>query len=92
MNGNEAELFKEKLYASERNNLNNGVNNKYHTKSKKEGKSCNFIFDILIRPAFAFFKMYILKKGFLEGWLGFVLCLNYANYTLNKYVKLRLLR
>ena len=60
-------------------------NNK--TKHKKVGIIKDFVF----RPLLAFFKMYVLKKGFLEGWLGFVLCLNYANYTLNKYVKLKLL-
>ena len=59
----------------------------YHDKHKK----VSVISDFFLRPAFAFFKMYVLKKGFLEGWLGFVLCLNYANYTLNKYVKLKLL-
>lgn len=59
----------------------------YHDKHKK----VSVIGDFFLRPAFAFFKMYVLKKGFLEGWLGFVLCLNYANYTLNKYVKLKLL-
>lgn len=59
----------------------------YHDKHKK----VSVIGDFLFRPAFAFFKMYVLKKGFMEGWLGFVLCLNYANYTLNKYVKLKLL-
>ena len=59
----------------------------YHDKHK----SVSVISDFFLRPAFAFFKMYVLKKGFLEGWLGFVLCLNYANYTLNKYVKLKLL-
>ena len=59
----------------------------YHDKHKKVSVIGDFVF----RPVFAFFKMYVLKKGFLEGWLGFVLCLNYANYTLNKYVKLKLL-
>lgn len=59
----------------------------YYDKHKK----VSIIGDFLFRPVFAFFKMYILKKGFLEGWIGFVLCLNYANYTLNKYVKLKLL-
>lgn len=59
----------------------------YYDKHKKVSILGDFIF----RPFFAFFKMYVLKKGFLEGWLGFVLCLNYANYTLNKYVKLKLL-
>ena len=69
--------------------------NQYSTlaaeKSRKEGKTCNFFFDIIFRPAFAFFKMYILKLGILDGMLGVILCLNYANYTLNKYVKLKYL-
>lgn len=60
-------------------------NNK--TKNKKVG----VIKDFVLRPFFAFIKMYVLKKGFMEGWLGFVLCLNYANYTLNKYVKQKLI-
>lgn len=59
----------------------------YYDKHKRVSVLGDFVF----RPFFAFFKMYILKKGFLEGWLGLVLCLNYANYTLNKYVKLKLM-
>ena len=58
---------------------------------KTRGKKCSVLKDFIFRPAFAFFKMYVLKAGFLEGWLGFVLCLNYANYTLNKYVKLKMM-
>ena len=59
----------------------------YKDKNKKVG----VVKDFVLRPFLAFFKMYVLKKGFLEGWLGFVLCLNYANYTLNKYIKLKLI-
>lgn len=59
----------------------------YYEKKKK----VNIFNDFVFRPFFAFIKMYFLKKGFLEGWLGFVLSLNYANYTLNKYIKLKLL-
>ena len=59
----------------------------YYDKHKRVSVLGDFVF----RPFFAFFKMYVLKKGFLEGWLGFILCLNYANYTLNKYVKLKLM-
>ena len=59
--------------------------------NKAKNKKVGVIKDFVFRPFFAFFKMYVLKKGFLEGWLGFVLCLNYANYTLQKYVKLKLL-
>lgn len=41
------------------------------------------------RPLFTFFKMYILKRGFLEGYLGFQLSALYACYTFVKYAKAR---
>lgn len=70
--------------------------NQYSTIGAKnnfeKGKRASVFKDFVFRPFFAFIKMYVLKRGFLEGWLGFVLCLNYANYTLNKYVKLKLLQ
>ena len=59
--------------------------------NKAKNKKVNVIKDLVFRPFFAFFKMYVLKKGFMEGWLGFVLCLNYANYTLNKYILLKMI-
>lgn len=37
----------------------------------------------------AFLKMLIVKKGFLDGFIGWVLCCNHFAYTLAKYVKLR---
>lgn len=70
--------------------------NQYSTLAAKKnfeaGKNSNFILDIILRPMFAFFKMYILKLGFLDGELGYMLCKNYANYTMNKYVKLKLIQ
>ena len=59
--------------------------------NKKKNKKVGVIKDFVIRPFFAFFKMYVLKKGFMEGWLGLVLCFNYANYTLNKYILLKMI-
>lgn len=59
--------------------------------NKVKKKKVGVIKDFVFRPFFAFVKMYILKKGFIEGWLGFVLCLNYANYTLNKYILLKMI-
>jgi len=44
--------------------------------------------DITIRPVFTFLKMYILKRGFLDGAAGAVLSALYASYTLAKYSKL----
>lgn len=57
-------------------------------KYKEQGKSCSFIRDIMIRPAWAFFKMYILDKGFLDGKMGWILSVDHYFYTMNKYVKL----
>lgn len=37
---------------------------------------------------FAFLQMYLLKLGFLDGWLGFILCQYHYFYTLTKYTKL----
>ena len=58
--------------------------------AKESNKNASFIKDLVLRPYFAFFKMYVLKRGFLEGWLGFVLSVNYSVYTLNKYSKLKM--
>lgn len=69
--------------------------NQYSTlaaeKYKQEGKASRPFFDLILRPLFAFIKMYFLKRGFLDGMLGYTLCKNYANYTMNKYVKLKYL-
>ncbi len=40
----------------------------------------------------AFFKMFVLKKGFMDGYIGWVLCCNHFSYTLAKYNKLYLLQ
>lgn len=57
---------------------------KYHEK----GKKCHFFSDILIKPLWAFFKMYVIHAGFLDGKLGFEFCLTHYFYTLEKYLKL----
>lgn len=38
---------------------------------------------------YAFIQMTIFKAGFLDGWLGLVLCCNHFSYTLTKYIKLK---
>lgn len=53
-----------------------------------QGKNAG-VMDILLRPPFTFFKMYILKLGFLDGAEGAILSILYASYTLAKYAKLR---
>ncbi len=53
-----------------------------------EGKRAKFFKDIVFRPAFSFFKMYFISRGFLDGKMGFIHALNHWNYTLMKYVRL----
>lgn len=44
-------------------------------------------FKALFNPSWTFFKLFILKGGFLEGWRGFVIAKLYAQYTFWKYIK-----
>ncbi|MEW6652736.1 MAG: glycosyltransferase family 2 protein [Bacteroidota bacterium] len=46
------------------------------------------ITDILLRPLFLFLKMYILKRGFLDGLHGFILAIFSSVYVFAKYCKL----
>ncbi|MEW6510603.1 MAG: glycosyltransferase family 2 protein [Bacteroidota bacterium] len=46
------------------------------------------LIDLIVRPPFQFFKMYILRLGFLDGMHGFVLCLASSAYVFAKYTKL----
>ena len=48
--------------------------------------------DITLRPCFAFFRFYILKSGWRDGKIGFIMAAYHAFYTMTKYVKLYYLR
>jgi len=50
------------------------------------------IWKIMINPAWAFFKAYFLRLGFLDGLNGLVISVQTANITFLKYIKLRELR
>ena len=64
--------------------------NRYTTLAAQEqaerGKRSG-IFKILFRPLHTFFKMYILKLGFMDGVQGFILCALSAGYVAVKYAK-----
>lgn len=45
-------------------------------------------FKLIFSPMFKFFKSYILKLGFLDGYYGFVIALNSAHAAFLKYAKL----
>jgi glycosyltransferase involved in cell wall biosynthesis len=45
------------------------------------------ILKAIINPYWTFFKLFIIKKGFLDGWNGFIISKLYAQYTFWKYIK-----
>ena len=60
------------------------VAEKYHSK----GKKCNFVIDIVIKPIWAFIKVYFIHLGFLDGRLGLIFSALHYLYTMEKYLKL----
>jgi hypothetical protein len=52
-----------------------------------EGRRAGFR-NLFLRPPFKFLKCYLLKRGFLDGWPGFIIAATSAFYVLAKYVKL----
>jgi len=57
----------------------------YNQKLKPNG------FHFIIKPMFRFFKQYILRLGFLDGFPGFASAFLNSCYVMNRYVKLWLL-
>ncbi|MCR9098555.1 MAG: glycosyltransferase family 2 protein [bacterium] len=44
--------------------------------------------DLILGPCFKFFKLYILKRGFLDGLYGFLYCCMAAGFNFLKYARL----
>ncbi len=59
--------------------------------SFKKGKKANLLVHIVLNPAFTFFKKYIIDRGFLDGYNGFVIAVLSAHSNFLKYTKLRAL-
>jgi glycosyltransferase involved in cell wall biosynthesis len=53
----------------------------------KKGKRAK-VWDVIFRPLAVFLKMYLAKRGFLDGFLGFILAVSSAFHVFSKYVKL----
>lgn len=53
-----------------------------------QGRSCTLV-DLTVRPLFAFFKTYLLRRGFLDGVEGLEISVTTALLTFAKYIKLR---
>jgi glycosyltransferase involved in cell wall biosynthesis len=56
----------------------------------KAGRKAN-LFTPYIHLIWGFFRSYIIKGGFLDGYNGYLICSLYAKSSFNKYRKLRLL-
>lgn len=57
---------------------------KYHRKGKKS----HGLFLALLRAIWTFFLIYILRRGFLDGAVGFIMAMTYAQVNFNKYAGL----
>jgi glycosyltransferase involved in cell wall biosynthesis len=57
----------------------------------RAGRSATFA-NLVVSAPFAFLRTYLLKRGFLDGWAGFVFSWLYAFNTFMKYAKLWELR
>lgn len=51
------------------------------------GKKTGFWAGAVIKPTWAFFKVYALNGGFLDGKMGFLFSVHHAYYTFMKYAK-----
>ena len=56
-------------------------------KLAEQGRPCGFFSHVVLHPIWAFFKVYFLNLGFLDGKAGFIFASNHAAYTLLKYVR-----
>ena len=46
------------------------------------------VLNLVLRPAVKFLKCYLWKRGFLDGWPGFIIAVTSAFYVHAKYAKL----
>lgn len=60
---------------------------KYHRKGKKS----HGLALALLRAIWTFFLIYVIRRGFLDGSVGFIMAMTYAQVSFNKYVGLWLL-
>lgn len=83
VNGNTGELKNPlKHYAYESIEQFIAKQNRYSSLGAKKSK-----FKAIFNPTWTFFRLFILKKGFMDGWRGYVIAKLYAQYTFWKYIK-----
>lgn len=55
----------------------------------KKKKAMYTFFHLIVNPTLFFLKRYLLNLGFLDGYMGYIVCKNGAYYKFLKYAKLR---
>jgi len=86
------EIMREALLHHSYRNLEDFVqrSNRYSTLAAGEwirrGKRAGLA-DLIFRPLGRFLSMYIIRRGFLDGWRGFVLAVLYADYVFLRTAK-----
>jgi glycosyltransferase involved in cell wall biosynthesis len=53
-----------------------------------EGRNVGF-WDLALRPGWRFFRSYVIRLGFLDGWQGYYIAWMTAFYTATRYAKVR---
>lgn len=54
----------------------------------RKGKRASLLVHVILNPQFVFIKKYFLQLGFMDGYLGFVVCVNSAFANFCKYSKI----
>ncbi|GAA0189680.1 glycosyltransferase family 2 protein [Fulvivirga kasyanovii] len=54
----------------------------------RQGKKANFIFHVIFSPLYKFFRKYVLRLGFLDGYYGFIFSGLTAYLNFMKYLRL----
>lgn len=57
----------------------------------EKGKNTGFLSGTLLKPTWAFLKVYFLNRGFLDGKMGLMFAIHHAYYTFMKYAKYHLI-
>ena len=57
---------------------------KYYSDLSNKKKN---VIKAILSPCWTFFKIFIFKRGFIDGWHGFIIAKVYAKYTYWKYIK-----
>lgn len=57
----------------------------------EKGKKTSFLSGVLLKPTWAFVKVYLFNRGFLDGKMGLMFAVHHAYYTFMKYAKFYLM-